>query len=68
MAAHKKEKSMALNVGDTVQLKSGSPAMTVADVYTDDKGVWVAKCVWFSETQDRSAVYPVSVLREVIKA
>jgi uncharacterized protein YodC (DUF2158 family) len=50
--------------GDTVQLKSGGPKMTVNDV-GDDNGVLSAWCVWFIKDQHTYGVFPVTSLKVV---
>lgn len=37
---------MEFQPGDTVQLKSGGPIMTIASVAKDDGRLW---CVWFNQ-------------------
>ncbi len=48
----------AFKVGDTVQLKSGSPTMTVIRV--DDKG-W-AWCQWFDGNKTEKGHFPLEAL------
>ena len=36
--------------GNVVQLKSGSPSMTVIKVYKDEWGDPLVKCQWFCES------------------
>ena len=51
--------------GDRVQLKTGSPTMTVSNV-EDINGVEMAWCVWSDEkNKSQSATYAVSVLVKV---
>lgn len=45
-------------VGDVVQLKSGSPLMTVSEIETDNK-LW---CVWFSGNDRKGESFNAQVL------
>jgi uncharacterized protein YodC (DUF2158 family) len=45
-------------IGDTVQLKSGGPMMTVAEIGPTE--VW---CVWFEGKSKRGDNFPPEVLR-----
>ena len=52
--------------GDIVQLKSGGPSMTIADI--DDYGMegsghTQAKCVWFENTKKREGVFELFALK-----
>jgi uncharacterized protein YodC (DUF2158 family) len=53
---------MSFNVGDTVQLKSGGPNMTVTRVGTagGEPMVW---CAWFEGTKDAYALFPPDALK-----
>ena len=51
---------MNLKIGDTVQLKSGGPIMTVENI--EDNFV---RCVWFEKNQvQRAAFPPVTLAKE----
>ncbi len=57
----------AFAIGDVVQLKSGGPAMTVADV-VEEEGICF--CKWFQEGSEhrdrvRSAEFPLDALQRV---
>lgn len=41
---------MALEVGDTVRLKSGGPLMTVETTGYENGDV---RCIWFNENEDK---------------
>lgn len=46
-------------IGDVVQLKSGGPRMTVAEIYGDgDLG-----CVWFVGTKQEAGTFPPEALQ-----
>jgi uncharacterized protein YodC (DUF2158 family) len=51
---------MKFQIGDVVVLKSGGPAMTVADL-TEDGGVI---CIWFDGKEQRRAVFPAATLEK----
>ncbi|MGA8414155.1 MAG: DUF2158 domain-containing protein [Xanthobacteraceae bacterium] len=53
---------MTFKVGDTVQLKSGGPKMTVTGVGSDfgQATVW---CAWFDGTMQRSDHFPIDAVR-----
>jgi uncharacterized protein YodC (DUF2158 family) len=53
---------MSFNVGDTVQLKSGGPDMTVTRIGTagGEPMVW---CAWFEGTKDAYALFPPHALK-----
>ncbi len=53
---------MSFNVGDTVQLKSGGPDMTVTRIGTagGEPMVW---CAWFEGTKDAYALFPPEALK-----
>jgi uncharacterized protein YodC (DUF2158 family) len=54
-----------MNKGDTVQLKSGGPYMTIEDPQYEGGKV---RCVWFETTQStqvRYAVFPPECLKPV---
>lgn len=61
----------SFNKGDTVQLKSGGPVMTVEDVgeYTMSAGISDGvKCVWFDGKKRVSEVFDVATLRNATPA
>ena len=45
-------------VGDIVELKSGGPPMTVAEVNVNLLGQTEIKCVWFFGTMEKGAFSP----------
>ena len=53
--------SAEINVGDTVQLKSGGPMMTVSSV-SDHYGVLTAWCDWFDGKKAVNGTFPVTSL------
>jgi uncharacterized protein YodC (DUF2158 family) len=55
---------MVFKVGDTVQLKSGSPRMTVTVVGRTADGKEVVECAWFDGTQRQSSTFPPDALRD----
>jgi uncharacterized protein YodC (DUF2158 family) len=56
--------TMAFKVGDTVQLKSGSPRMTVTVVGTTTDGKEIVECAWFDGTQRQNGSFPPDALRD----
>jgi uncharacterized protein YodC (DUF2158 family) len=54
--------SVDIIAGETVQLKSGGPRMTVSEVKTWN-GVFTAWCDWFEGNKKMSASFPVTSLR-----
>lgn len=60
---------MDIKAGDVVQLKSGSPLMTVANIgrYSYGEGENEAKCVWFEKTKKFEAVFALETLEVVNK-
>lgn len=55
---------MTLKIGDTVQLKSGSPVMTVTGFVPESSGKQLLKCTWFDKTDnERAAAYPPEALK-----
>ncbi|HLH95239.1 MAG TPA: DUF2158 domain-containing protein [Xanthobacteraceae bacterium] len=55
---------MGFKVGDTVQLKSGSPRMTITVIGTTADGKQVIECAWFDGTQCLNSSFPPDALRE----
>jgi uncharacterized protein YodC (DUF2158 family) len=53
---------MTFKVGDTVQLKSGGPAMTVTRIGTSggEPMIW---CAWFEGTKDAYGLFPPDALK-----
>lgn len=49
-----------LNTGDIVQLKSGSPKMTVSHKLNDD-----VYCIWFDGEDFRNKIFPFLTLQKV---
>ena len=55
-----------LEVGDTVELKSGGPTMTIASIETLElSGVLTAYCRWFAGEEERSGAYPCASLEKI---
>jgi uncharacterized protein YodC (DUF2158 family) len=52
---------MAFDIGDTVALLSGGPAMTVCEVHGD-----VTACMWFDGSELRKANFPSNTIECVI--
>ncbi len=50
------------NIGDIVQLKSGSPSMTVSRKINDDSDIL---CVWFDGDDFRDKVFPIQTLKKI---
>jgi uncharacterized protein YodC (DUF2158 family) len=55
---------MGFKIGDTVQLKSGSPRMTVTVVGMTADGKEVVECAWFDGTQRQNGSFPPDALRD----
>ncbi|MDA8430742.1 MAG: DUF2158 domain-containing protein [Geobacteraceae bacterium] len=57
---------MAITEGSLVQLKSGSPCMTVKRVYSPPNGplagVQLAECQWFDGTKPMEQAFPIKSL------
>ncbi|MCB1343129.1 MAG: DUF2158 domain-containing protein [Pseudooceanicola sp.] len=51
-------------IGDTVQLKSGGPLMTVEE-FGEYNGVYKARCIWFFQGKESNGVYPPDTLVKV---
>jgi uncharacterized protein YodC (DUF2158 family) len=56
--------SHVFNVGDTVQLKSGGPRMTVTGI-GDHHGVMSVWCDWFIASKKETDVFPIDALKAV---
>lgn len=58
---------MEFKVGDTVQLKSGGPTMTIEGIGEYDRGSSQisAYCYWFSVDEVKSQVFRVEMLKHV---
>ena len=54
---------MSFNVGDTVQLKSGGPDMTITRIGTSG-GETMVWCAWFEGTKDTHALFPPGALKK----
>ena len=54
----------AIVVGDSVQLKSGGPKMTVAEIKPWN-GVMTAWCDWFEGSKKMSDSFPLTSLKQV---
>jgi uncharacterized protein YodC (DUF2158 family) len=54
---------MSLKIGNTVQLKSGGPVMTVLKIEAGN----TITCIWFATEHDefRTQVFPEAVLEEI---
>jgi len=50
-----------MNPGDTVELKSGGPVMTLGRPLENDKGL--IECFWFDGNEIRTAVIPPAALK-----
>jgi uncharacterized protein YodC (DUF2158 family) len=48
--------------GDVVQLKSGSPKMTVAAIYQSKEGVPSASCDWSAGGKAQKGTFPIQSL------
>jgi uncharacterized protein YodC (DUF2158 family) len=55
---------MGFKIGDTVQLKSGSPRMTVTHVGAAADGRELVECAWFDGMQRQSGSFPPEALRD----
>jgi uncharacterized protein YodC (DUF2158 family) len=55
---------MGFKIGDTVQLKSGSPRMTVTGVSMTADGKEPVECAWFDGTQRQNGSFPADALRD----
>jgi uncharacterized protein YodC (DUF2158 family) len=64
MIDRKSGATMGFKIGDTVQLKSGSPRMTVTVVGLAADGKEVVECAWFDGTQRQSSSFPTEALRD----
>lgn len=57
------EQTMAFKIGDTVQLKSGGPIMTVTGHGKDGNGNPRVNCTWFDKTDaEKNGAYPENAL------
>jgi uncharacterized protein YodC (DUF2158 family) len=54
---------MAFNKGDVVQLKSGSPLMTVTNPSAVAGGHAVVSCTWFVGDKVEAGVFPAETLK-----
>jgi uncharacterized protein YodC (DUF2158 family) len=53
------------NIGDTVQLKSGGPPMTVTGYGKDEEGNPRVTCAWFDHEQNaKTGVFPVEAMQD----
>lgn len=48
------------NVGDTVQLKSGGPVMTVVSVNENN----MCRCSWFKDEEVKESAFPADALEK----
>lgn len=53
---------MAFDIGAVVQLKSGSPAMTITSFHTDAQGKRSMTCTWFDNGTEKSGTFPPEAL------
>lgn len=53
---------MAWKIGDTVELNSGGPDMTVIEVGYSQEGV---KCAWFDNGTVKEGIFPGAALTQV---
>ena len=51
-----------LRKGDTVQLKGGSPIMTVNHIWEDGNSVVV---IWFVDGEEKSGTYSIEALKKI---
>ena len=49
------------NIGDLVQLKSGSISMTVSEIINDDNDVL---CIWFDGEDFRDKIFPIQTIKK----
>jgi uncharacterized protein YodC (DUF2158 family) len=54
----------AFKVGDTVQLRSGGPKMTVTNI-GDRYGTLTVWCAWFDNVKKLEETFPVESLRAI---
>lgn len=54
-----------LKIGDTVQLKSGGPTMTIEWIGAGNGGKMVATCVWFNVAKYDSHTFDIDLLASV---
>lgn len=52
---------IAFDIGDTVALLSGGPAMTVCEVHGDS-----VECMWFDGSDLKKAIFPANTIECVI--
>ncbi len=53
------------NIGDTVELKSGGPLMTITGQEKGNKGNQQVMCTWFDREQNmKTGVFPVQAIQE----
>lgn len=50
------------SIGDTVQLKSGGPVMTIESFKLPDESV--AVCTWFKDKERKVDNFPIEILRK----
>lgn len=64
MRTPEKEGIMRFKVGDTVQLKSGGPVMTVVGEGRDGSGIPRVSCTWFdANDNEKNGSYPEDALQ-----
>jgi len=57
----KKMANDKLKAGDTVNLNSGSPLMTIREITNAGKE---ARCIWFSDGEVKVAFFPIECLKK----
>lgn len=55
--------NIKFKIGDTVQIKSGGPVMTIRSIDKANNQN-VAFCIWFINGENQQAKFPVEVLRK----
>jgi uncharacterized protein YodC (DUF2158 family) len=58
---------MAFQIGDTVQLKSGGPLMTVDNIDAGEGSQVMISCVWFEKTERKEGQFKAPTLEAATK-
>jgi uncharacterized protein YodC (DUF2158 family) len=58
---------MAFQIGDTVQLKSGGPLMTVDNIDAGEGPDVTISCVWFEKTERKEGQFKATTLEAATK-